>query len=161
MKKNLIIYFSLTKNTDFIAKKLAQDLEADILEIIPTFNFKKIGALKILIGGAQVLFNILPKIEYKATDLSNYENIIIGTPVWAGSYVPALKSFFKNERIKNKNIGLFVCCNGGQGNTLKDLKEALKENNFLATATFLEPLKNKNETEEKYKLFLEALLKMN
>lgn len=157
MKKNLIIYFSLTENTDFIAKKLSKDLDAHVLEIKPTLALKKWGFLKMFIGGAQVLLNILPKIEYEKINVNDYENIIIGSPVWAGSYAPALKAFFKKEKIKDKNIGLFVCCNGGEGNTIKELKENLEGNNFLASAVFIEALKNKETTNEKYGIFLKEL----
>lgn len=157
MKKNLIIYFSLTENTDFIAKKLSKDLDADILEVKPTLDLKKWGFLKMFIGGAQVLLNILPKIEYRDININDYENIIIGSPVWAGSYVPALKAFFKKEKIKDKNIGLFVCCNGGEGHTIKELKETLDGNNFLASVVFVDTLKNEKITKEKYEIFLNEL----
>lgn len=157
MKKNLIIYFSLTENTDFIAKKLSKDLDADILELKPTLDLKKWGFLKMFIGGAQVLLNILPKIEYRDININDYENIIIGSPVWAGSYVPALKAFFKKEKIEDKNIGLFVCCNGGEGHTIKELKENLDGNNFLASAVFVDTLKNEKITKEKYDIFLNEL----
>lgn len=159
MKKNLVIYFSLTENTSFIAKKISEDLNADILEITPSFSLKKLGFLKMFVGGAQVLLNIVPKIQYKNVNIDDYENIIIGSPVWAGSYSPALKAFLKKEKIKNKNIGIFVCCNGGEGNTIKELKESLIENTFLSTAVFVEAIKNKKNTDEKYKLFLSELTK--
>ena len=65
--------------------------------------------------------------------------------------------FFKKEKIKDKNIGLFVCCNGGEGHTIKELKENLDGNNFLASAVFVDTLKNEKITKEKYDIFLNEL----
>ena len=161
MKKNLIIYFSLTGNTDFIAKKLSRDLDADLLEIKTSLNFKKMRILKMIIGGAQVLLNISPKIEYESANIDDYKTIVIGSPVWADFYAPALKTFFQKERISNKNIGLFVCCNGGEGRAIKEMEERLAGNKILARAVFVDTLKNEKSIQEKCEVFLKELSEIN
>ncbi len=43
--KNLIIYFSLEGNTKFIAESIAEEIECDIMELIPSKKYStgKIG----------------------------------------------------------------------------------------------------------------------
>lgn len=48
----------------------------------------------------------------KDIELDNYENIIIGTPVYAGMINKEVKNFVESNisKLVNKNIGIFLCC---------------------------------------------------
>ncbi|MGL5692637.1 MAG: flavodoxin domain-containing protein [Peptostreptococcaceae bacterium] len=48
----------------------------------------------------------------KNTSLNKYENIIIGSPVYAGMFNKEIKEFIENNKdeLINKKIGLFMCC---------------------------------------------------
>lgn len=157
MSKGIIIYYSLTGNVDYIAKKLNNDLNFDLVEIQTAFDLKKTGFLKIFLGVFQVIFKIHPQILYKNINISEYDHIIIGTPVWASTFAPAFNRFFKEISIKNKNVSFFVCCSEGVGNALSNLKNSLPNNTFGESAVFFNPASNKEDREQLYIDFITKL----
>lgn len=92
--KNLIIYFSLEGNTKFIAESIAEEIECDIMELIPSKKYStgKIG--KYFWGGKSVMFKEKPELINAQLDISNYKNIIIGTPFGAVHMHRLLIHFF-------------------------------------------------------------------
>lgn len=100
-----------------------------------------------------------PELTPRNTNLDAYDTIIIGTPVRARTYAPALKTFFAQTKIEHKNIGLFCCHGGGKKNTLEDMENMLPNNKIIGKIDFMEPLKKgKDEaikrTDERANLFL-------
>lgn len=54
--------------------------------------------------------------------------------------------FLMKYKIKNKEIGLFVCHAGGRSNKCFDnLKKQLKGNKIIGEIEYIEPLKNNKE----------------
>lgn len=83
-----------------------------------------------------------PELEEYNVDLSKYENIIIGSPCWFGTYAPPINTFLKENKIKDKNIYLFVCNGGNLRNTWRNYENALKGNKILSKIDLVYPLKN-------------------
>ena len=55
-------------------------------------------------------------------------------------------TFFNEYKIKNKEIGLFVCHGGGRSNKCFDnLKKELKGNKIIGEIEYTNPLKNNKE----------------
>ncbi|ETI90563.1 flavodoxin family protein [Clostridium butyricum] len=159
--KNLIIYFSLEGNTKFIAESIAEEIECDIMELIPSKKYStgKIG--KYFWGGKSVMFKEKPELINSQLDISNYKNIIIGTPVWCGTYAPPFNTFLSNFEIKYKNIALFACHGGGGAEKCFDnFKNELTENNFLGDISFVDPIKNqREECSQKAKEWIKSLIR--
>lgn len=84
----LIVYFSLDGNTKFIAEKIAETINADIIELKTNKKYPTEGFGKYFWGGKSVIFGEKPKLTNNNIDLNLYDAIIIGTPVWAGSFTP-------------------------------------------------------------------------
>lgn len=40
--------------------------------------------------------------------LHNYDNVFLGTPVWAGKTTPAVNKFLSKANFKGKNIWIFI-----------------------------------------------------
>jgi len=143
--KTLIVYYSLTGNVKFIAENMAKTIGADLLELKPKDKIDSKGFMKFLWGGKQVFMKETPALEVLNKNPDDYDVIIIGTPVWAWSYTPAFRSFFKENKIENKKIAFFCCHGGGKGHVFEKLKEALPNNQFIGEIDFLEPLKKETE----------------
>lgn len=139
--KDLIIYYSLTGNCKFIAEKIADKIEADVLELKPKKEIKKDGFMKYLWGGRQIFMKESPELEPFNTNFNDYNLIIIGTPVWAWTFAPALQSFFDHVNLKNKKIALFCAYGGQPGKTIENMKKRLEGNEFVGDIGFEEPLK--------------------
>lgn len=54
-----------------------------------------------------------PELKKLSKDPNNYDIIIIGTPVRAYTYTPAIRTFLKTIQLKNKKIALFCTHEGG------------------------------------------------
>jgi flavodoxin len=145
--KTLVIYYSYEGNCAMIAGLIKTALAADILEVIPE-NEEKHGGFfgKYFWGGKQILMNKFPKLRPYTLDASLYDLIIIGAPVWAGSFPPALASFFAETKISGRKIALFCCHGGGKGKIFQKMKNALPGNVFPGEIDFYKPLKRKDQS---------------
>jgi len=107
--KNWLYYYSLNGNTKFIAGQIALETGADVLELKPKTDIPEKGFMRYLWGGREVMAKQTPLLSDPGKKAEEYEMIFIGTPVWAFSFAPAVRSFFKNVHLENKKIALFCC----------------------------------------------------
>ncbi|HAX98170.1 MAG TPA: flavodoxin [Candidatus Atribacteria bacterium] len=157
--KTLVCYYTLEGNSRHIAKAIQQKLDADILELRIKSPYKYKGFLKYFIGGMQVILRSRPPLLPLGKDFRDYQLIIFGTPVWAGSYAPAFRTLFSSIELKKKKIAFFACCGGKAGKTFSNFKKVLKGNQFLGEIEFQEPLKNDpNGAKEKAQLWAQEML---
>lgn len=140
--KKLVIYYSFEGSTEFIAKIIAEKLGADVLKLEPEKEIKSRGFLKFFLGGRQAMMKEKPELKPLAKNPLDYDLIFIGTPVWAWTFSPPLRSFFNQVKLKNKKIVLFCSFGGGLGKTFVNMKKELVGNEIIAEKTFQEPVKN-------------------
>jgi flavodoxin len=143
--KKLLVYYSLDGNTRFIAGKIAAAIGADQLELKPKKELQAKGLMKYLWGGRQVVHKETPELEAFELDPSGYDMLILGTPVWAFTYAPAMRSFLVNYKSAGKKVAIFCCSGGGLGKTLAAMREALAGNEVMGEIAFIEPLQKKQE----------------
>ncbi|MFB0526617.1 MAG: flavodoxin family protein, partial [bacterium] len=108
--ETLIIYYSRTGKTRFLAEKLQQQLGGDLLEIRDLKKRK--GPFGFLRGVWDALLGLNTEVAPSGFDMSKYEVIILGTPVWAFSPTPALNTFLQTCNLMNKKVILFVTSRG-------------------------------------------------
>lgn len=142
----LVVYFSFTGSTKFIAEKIAETLGADITELKTSKNYPKEGFRKYFWGGKSVIFGDKPTLTNELVDLNQYDTIIMGTPIWAGSFTPPMKSFISQYNIQGKRIALFAShAGGGAQKCFTKLKKELSDNEFIGEIDFVEPKKSLEE----------------
>ncbi|MCF7795856.1 flavodoxin [Patescibacteria group bacterium] len=131
--KSLIIFYSLTGNCRKIAKELNKKYPSDIIELKLKRGFKKpkMNFINMLIGGFQAITKKTPDIKNLDINLNNYDQIILGTPVWASTMSPAIRTFLKKHNIENKKIIIFSSYKNEIGKTFSDIKEILNKNNEI------------------------------
>lgn len=140
--KNLIVYYSYEGNTEELVKGLESEIEADVLKLTPKNEKKTKSLFRFVWGGLQVYMTKKPELEEYKIDLSEYENIIIGSPCWFGTYAPPVNTFLSENKIEGKNIYLFVCNGENLRNTWKNYEDALKGNRIVSKLDLLYPIKN-------------------
>jgi len=157
--KKLIVYYSLEGNTELVAGKIQKNLEADVIRLIPKKEYPKGGFKKYFWGGKSATFGDEPKLEEYSFVADDYDVIIIGTPIWAGTFAPPIKTFLADNIISGKDIYLFACSGGGPVDKCFDkIKNILKDNQIVDTINFVDPLKKENENmDEKIKGFCEKI----
>lgn len=140
--KKLVVYYSLTGNTRFIAEAVAKTIGAELLELVPKKPLDGQSALKYFWGGKQVITKEKPALEPLEKNPQDYDFVVLGTPVWAFNFCAVFNTFFDQIELKGKKMALFCCHQGGPKNTLGNMAKHLKNNEILTTNDFLEPLKN-------------------
>lgn len=143
--QTLVVYYSFEGSTRLIAQTIATALDADILECRPIKDISSKGLMKYVWGGRQVVFKKRPQLEPLEKNPTEYETIIIGTPVWAFTYAPAIRTFLSEVTLHQKKIAVFCCHEGAKGNTLEHLEEALSKNTIIGETDFLNVMKDKEE----------------
>lgn len=162
--RTAIVYYSMSGNTEYVAEKIADKLKASdevrLIKICPQKAYPDKGAKKFLWGGKSAVMGDTPKLlpyEFKAND---YDRIIIGTPVWASTFVPPLKTFFnENPDMNKKPVAVFTCFSGGGADkAILKLKKYLDIENFEAELILIDPKDNvKAEDDMKISEFCSAL----
>ncbi|MDR3200426.1 MAG: NAD(P)H-dependent oxidoreductase [Spirochaetales bacterium] len=156
--KTLVIFYSYEGNCAFIAEKIKAALpEAELVRLTTGEDKKRGFFAKYAWGGTQVFSGKKPKLNPYSADPSAYDLVIIGTPVWAWSYAPAIKTFLEETKIEGKKIALFCCHGGGPRNTLEKLKKALPGNTFAGEASFHNPLGHTKGVQEKLDAWLKVI----
>lgn len=143
--KKVILYYSFEGNTKLIAEEMAQAIGADLLELKPKQEVKSKGFMKYFWAGKQVMFRERPALEKLEKDPKDYDMIFLGTPVWAGTFAPAVRSFLENYDLENKKIALFCTCGGSQGRTFNEMKSMLSSNEILGEKEFVKVFEGKEQ----------------
>lgn len=112
-KKILIAYYSRTGTTKIAAESLAQRLGADLEEIIDKKD--RAGALGYIFSGRDALRKLLTDIEPFKKDPSQYDLVVLGTPVWAATIAPAIRTYLVQQKDKIAKLAFF-CTMSGSGN---------------------------------------------
>ncbi|MDR0669602.1 MAG: NAD(P)H-dependent oxidoreductase [Treponema sp.] len=158
--KTLVVYFSYTGNCGLVAGVIKNSLGAETLELKLTDDKERKGLAKYIWGGKQVFSHAKPSLMPYKADWEQYDLIVIGTPVWAGSPSPALATFLDETRISGKKIALFCCHRGGKGRVFDRLKAALGNNTIVAERAFIIPAgMNRGETLENVRAWAQGLSK--
>ena len=143
--KIAVVYYSYDENCAFVAEQINACQNADITRLKMRDGKRRSGSAKFFWGGSMVMFKKKPPLESYNFDPSAYDLIILGSPVWAGSPAPPLRTFLSNTKIEGKKIALFVCHAGGPGNALKKFEAMLPGNEIVSQIDFQSPAKETPE----------------
>lgn len=121
--KKIIVYFSYTGNTKMIAERIKRKLHCDILEIIPVQAYSEDYDLVVKEEQNNSSSNKMPEIEQIDTDLSKYDEIILGTPVWWYTLAPVIRTFLYQYDLSHKKIIPYATNAGWLGHTFEEIKK--------------------------------------
>ena len=148
--KRLVVYYSLSGNTGEAAQKIAGELGADLLKLETVKPMPKSFAAQILTGGGQVLFGYVPKLRPFDKDPGGYDEIVLGSPIWNGKAVPAVKAFLRDKAAAEKVTAVFFLSAGG--GTEKGLAALAKKLPNLKTSVSLLDGKNEGSRDNEAKI---------
>lgn len=103
MKNYLVLYYSKTGNSEFIAQELSQKLACDSKRIIPV-----IDNVLILFLLSLVRINIPTNIS--VDDILSYDEVIVIGPVWGGQLISPLRTALNKSVKAFKDIHFAVTC---------------------------------------------------
>lgn len=152
--KTAIVYYSMSGNTEYVAERIAKEINADLIPIFPEKSFPDKGFKKFLWGGKSAVMGEMPNLLPYTFDAEKYDSVIFGTPVWASNFTPPIRTFISKNRdnLKNKKISAFLCFAGGGGQKALDkLKSFLEIPDFASSLILTDP-KDKPKAEYESKI---------
>lgn len=121
--KKIVVYYSYTGNTKKIANMIKEKLNCDILELTPKIPFSTDYQAVVDEYQNNSIQNKSVGINDIKLDLNQYDEIIVGTPVWWYTISPVVVTFLKNYNLDNKTIIPFATNAGWIGKTFKDIEK--------------------------------------
>ena len=145
-------------NVRYVAEKVAKELGADLIELKPVKAYPDKGAMQFIWGGSAVTFKKKPDLEPYSFNASDYDLVIIGTPVWASNFTPPLRTFFEDNDLTGKKIAVIATSAGGDSSKcIQAVKEATKTDALAATLSLTDPKdRPSDDVEKKIGEFIEA-----
>ena len=125
--KRLVAYFSASKTTEKVANMIAEAGGYDICEITPKEAYTK-ADLNWMDKKSRSSIEmkdkkIRPEIKDNDIDMSQYDEIILGFPIWWYVAPTIVNTFLEKYDFMGKKIVLFATSGGsGFGNTVNELK---------------------------------------
>lgn len=132
MSKLLVAYFSASGVTKKVAQKIANVAQADLVEIAPKERYTK-ADLNWMDKKSRSSVEMndpasRPEIEKNLDDISAYDTVAIGFPIWWYTAPTIIKTFLEAYDFTGKKIALFATSgSSGFGNTVNDLKPCVSD----------------------------------
>jgi len=145
--KSLVVYYSVTGNTELAAKTIAETLNADILKIEEVKQRSKNFIVLVFTVAFDAIKDKCSEIKPVNPDINKYDLIFIGSPVWAGKPAPAVNSFINQSDFKNKNVVAFVTLAGKDpAGAIASMKDKIEKKSGKIIGSFsVRAQKNKPE----------------
>lgn len=146
--KTLVVYYSYTNNCHEIVTSLTSQIQADVMRIEPADKTQKYEANNYAIGTA--LLNAIkanpnnassyPAIDPVTTSLSDYQNIIIVTPLWWSQMAAIMQSYLfqSASQMSGKHVGMIVSsASSGISGVVADAKRLLPDVTWMGDALWI------------------------
>ena len=123
--KTLVVYFSCTNTTKTLAEYAADILGADIYEIVPAVPYTAADLAYYTNGRADQEQNdpsVRPAISGGVDNMSDYDTIILGYPIWHGQAPRIISTFLESYDFSGKTIVPFCTSHSsGMGSSANNL----------------------------------------
>ncbi|WP_254634368.1 flavodoxin [Mesorhizobium sp. GbtcB19] len=145
--KPLVAYFSRSGNTRTIAALLSRDLDGDLFEIESVTPYPADYFATVDQATRERERDFLPPLKASISNLSSYNTVFLGFPIWGASAPPIIRSFLANQDFSRKTIIPFNLHGGyGLGNSREIIINAAPQASF-APGFVMEGLQERRTTE--------------
>ncbi len=135
MAKTLVLYYSATNTTKKIAKKVAQKLNADIVEIHAAQPYTAADldwhdpTSRTSIEQHQ--HNSRVAVKDDLPDITAYDNIVIGHPIWWAIPPRMIADLVDKLDLNGKNLAMFATSGGTNYDRSQSfIERTVRENNY-------------------------------
>lgn len=146
--RKIFIYYSLSGNGDAVASYLKAK-NIDIRKVVAKEPLPNNQILRILSGGFLAFMKHKDKLDNFDNDISTYDEIIIGSPIWNGRLSCPINTVLNELNLKDKKVSFILYSGSGDApKTTKNIKEKYQDVNIIHLK---EPKNNKEELNNKLK----------
>lgn len=122
--KALVVYFSRSGNTETIARYISEVTDAGMLRIEPVDPYSTVDSICGARVDMEIANNLHPKIATKIENLSSYDVIFIGSPLWQATIAPPVKTLLSSYDFSGKILVPFTTYGSqGMGHSMSDIKK--------------------------------------
>ena len=120
-----IVYYSLSGITRGVAEKIQAACGGDLIEVRPKQPYTTISAYSR--GAKRARSEVHDPIDPETIDVSSYDTIVLGTPVWAFKPTPVINGAIAALKgCEGKRAVIFATSGGMPGETLPILRKFLE-----------------------------------
>ena len=143
--KKLLIYYSLTGNGELVADKLSQR-GYEIRRVYEKKKMPKSFFFMILAGGFRAGMKQKGKLIDYNNDVKEFDEIVIGSPIWNGQTPPAINSVLAQTNFVDKKLTFLFY--SGSGDVPKVTKKIYKLYKDARILVLKEPKSHETELEK-------------
>ena len=148
--KKLFLYCSYTGNGEIVSD-IFKSHEYDLRKVREKKKMPKSFFWSMMVGGFRASIHSKGKLVDYNNDISNYEEIVVGGPIWNARLNPTTNSILKETDFTNKKLTFVLYSGSGTG---KKAEKKIKKIFPKAKIIFLkEPKKYNEELEKLNRLF--------
>jgi flavodoxin len=128
----LVVYFSKTGNTKAIAQKIQEKVGGDIFEIDVVTPYPDNRDVLLEQAKKEQGENNKPELKTKVEDISKYNIIFLGHPIWWSQLPPPVTTFLTEYDLANKTIVPYSSSgSGNNGQTVEDITKLAPNSKIL------------------------------
>lgn len=148
----LVVYYSRTGHNEELAQQLHKEMGGDLDQIVDTKD--RTNMLGCVMAA---IFKAKTRIQF-TKDPSDYEQVVVVSPLWVGSLPPATRTYLAQNQAKiNQFAFISVCGNGEENrNALADVSTAAKRSP-VASLLLREQAFESGSTQASYAEFVKQL----
>ena len=137
--KALIVYYSMSGNTEYAAGRMAERLGADMLRLEPVKEYPDSGFRKFFWGGKSAVMAEKPALKPYRFETDGYDTVIFGFPVWAGNIAPPIRTFISENEMKASKYAAFACQSGSGAEKAFGKLKACLGHDLVETLVLIDP----------------------
>lgn len=132
--KVLVVYYSLTGHTKYIANKIAEQAKADLYEIKTKEVYTSPSVY--LESKKKLKEKKYPELQGLMPSVEAYDTVFVGGPVWWYTMAPALYTYLKKTDFKGKRVVPFSTQGSNFGSFFKDFEAHARHAEILKGESF-------------------------
>ena len=128
--KKIFIYFSLTGNGDLVSDKLPNDI--DKRKVIMKKKLPKKFFFMVMKGGFLAGIKAKSKLVNFDNDVSDYDEVIIGSPIWNGRFSTPINTVLRDVDLTGKKIRFILYSGSGEAkHAVKLINKKYKDSDVI------------------------------
>ncbi|MGN0094405.1 MAG: flavodoxin family protein [Methanobrevibacter sp.] len=124
----LIVYYSYKNHTRLIAEKISEITGFDLCEIRTVDDYTDDYDALVDETVDNLKSQIKPDLQPLNKDISNYDTIVVGSPVWWYTIAPPIRTFLSSNNFTGKTVIPFVTHAGWPRSAIKEASDLAESN---------------------------------
>ena len=134
--KKAVIFYSRDGHTKEVALYISRFFQCDIAELKDRKNRK--GIVGSVSAGIDAMLKKGTSIDSPDIDISGYDVLFVGTPVWGWSLAPAVRAFMSDNDLSGKKICIFCTMEStGADRTFGQMKGLIRSPEIIGAISFM------------------------